>query len=86
MPASPQLQPGGVYRFDIDLLATSYVLYPGHLLRVDISSKQLGQFDRDASMGRPVGTNKMNDLQIAHQTIYHDGVRSSHLLLPVIPS
>ena len=85
MPASPQLQPGGVYRFDIDLLATSYVLYPGHLLRVDISSKQ-GQFDRDASTGQPVGTNKMNGLQVTHQTIYHDGLRSSHLLLPVIPS
>ena len=78
------LQPERVYRFDVDLLATSYQFRPGHRLRVDISSSNFPQFDRNANTGRPLGTDSRADVRTAQQTIYHDALRPSHIILPVI--
>ncbi len=78
------LQPERVYRFDIDLLATSYLFRPGHRLRVDISSSNFPQFDRNANTGRPLGTDRRADVRTAQQTIYHDALRPSHIILPII--
>ena len=78
------LQPERVYRFDVDLLATSYLFRPGHRLRVDISSSNFPQFDRNANTGQPLGTDRRADARTAQQTIYHDALRPSHILLPVI--
>ena len=84
-PGSPApLQPERVYRFDVDLLATSYLFRPGHRLRVDISSSSFPQFDRNANTGRPLGTDRRADTRTAQQTIYHDALRPSHILLPVL--
>ena len=84
-PGSPApLQPERVYRFDVDLLATSYLFRPGHRLRVDISSSSFPQFDRNANTGQPLGTDRRADTRTAQQTIYHDALRPSHILLPVI--
>ena len=80
------LGPERVYRFDVDLLATSYLFRPGHRLRVDIASSNFPQFDRNANTGRPIGTDRRADVQSAQQTIYHDALRPSHLLLPVLES
>ena len=78
------LQPEHVYRFDVDLLATSYLFRPGHRLRVDISSSNFPQFDRNANTRRPLGTDRRADVRTAQQTIYHDAPRPSHIVLPVI--
>ncbi len=78
------LQPERVYRFDVDLLATSYLFRPGHRLRVDISSSNFPQFDRNANTGQPLGTDRRADTRTAQQTIYHDALRPSHIILPVI--
>ena len=78
------LEPERVYRFDVDLLSTSYLFRPGHRLRVDISSSNFPQFDRNANTGRPIGTDRRADVQSAQQTIYHDALRPSHILLPII--
>ena len=83
---SAPLQPERVYRFDVDLLATSYLFRPGHRLRVDISSSNFPQFDRNANTGRPLGTDRRADVRTARQTIYHDAARASHILLPVLES
>ncbi len=78
------LRPGRAYHFDVDLLAMSYLFRPGHRLRVDISSSSFPQFDRNANTGRPLGTDRRADVRTAQQTIYHDALRPSHLLLPVV--
>ena len=78
------LEPGHVNRFDVDLLATSYLFRPGHRLRVDVSSSNFPQFDRNANTGQPPGTDRREDVQTARQTIYHDALRPSHIRLPVI--
>ena len=75
--------PGQVYKYTIDLWATSNVFKKGHRLRLYVSSSNFPRFNRDPNTGEPMlgGTRLVN----ARQTIYHDGKYSSALTLPVIP-
>ncbi len=77
------LEPGKVYKLEIDMVGTSVAFQPGHHIRVDITSSHFPQFDRNPNTGEPFGTGAQ--VKIAHQTVYHSGSRSSHILLPVIP-
>ena len=77
------MDPGTVYRFEIDLLATSNAFLPGHRIRVDITSSHFPQFNRHLNTGEPFG--QSDKVKIAHQTIHHASARPSHILLPVIP-
>ena len=77
------LEPGKVYRFEIDLVGTSVAFQRGHRIRVDITSSHFPQFDRNPNTGEPFGTSAQ--VKVAHQTIHHSGSRPSHILLPVIP-
>jgi len=78
------IQPGKVYRYEIDLWVTSNAFLPGHKIRVEISSSNFPRFDRNLNTGEPFGTG--TGFIRATQTIYHDKERPSHILLPVIPS
>ncbi len=81
----PELMtPGEVYKFTIDLWSTSNCFLAGHRIGVEISSSNFPQFDRNPNTGHEFG--KDDETRIAAQTIYHDGERPSHVLLPVIPA
>lgn len=75
--------PGKVYRYEIDLWATSNLFQAGHRIRLYVSSSNFPRFNRNLNTGEPVlgatGTVK------ATQTVYHDAEHPSALLLPVIP-
>jgi len=77
------IQPGEVYRYEIDLWVTSNAFLPGHKIRIEISSSNFPRFDRNLNTGEPFGTG--SEFINATQTIYHDNERPSHVLLPVIP-
>jgi putative CocE/NonD family hydrolase len=79
------LEPGAPYAFEIDLVATSNVFQAGHCIRLVVTSSSFPRFDRNANSGRPVGTDESGDLRAARQTVFHDGARPSHVLLPVVP-
>jgi hypothetical protein len=76
------LEPGQVYEFTIDLVATSNVFLPGHRIRVDVTSSHFPQYDRHPNTGDPFG--RTANVKVARQTVYHDAARPSHLLLPVV--
>jgi uncharacterized protein len=76
------LKPGEVYEYDIELTGTANVFQPGHRIRVDITSSDFPQFDRNPNTGAPLGGNAT--VRVAQQTIYHGGKYSSHILLPVV--
>jgi putative CocE/NonD family hydrolase len=78
------IEPGEVYRYEIDLWATSNVFLPGHRIRVDITSSNFPRVDRNPNTGHPFGVDA--ELEKATQSIYHDGDRASHIVLPVIPA
>ncbi len=81
---SKLLEPGKVYPFRINMLATSNVFLPGHRIRVDIASSHFPQFDRNPNTGEPFGTT--DHVRIANQTVHHAGSYASHILLPVVPA
>ncbi len=76
----PQLlEPGRIYRFEIDLWATANRFKAGHRLRLDISSADFPHFDRNSNRGGAPG-----EPVRAHQTLYHDADHPSHLLAPLM--
>jgi putative CocE/NonD family hydrolase len=77
------IEPGRVYRYEIDLWVTSNAFLPGHKIRVEISSSNFPRFDRNPNTGHAFGADA--ERQKATQTIYHDDAHPSHILLPVIP-
>jgi uncharacterized protein len=79
------VEPERVYKYTINLVATSYVFAPGHRVRVDVTSSSFPRFDRNPNTGHELGTDGPEDLRVAHQTIFHDEQRPSHIVLPVIP-
>jgi putative CocE/NonD family hydrolase len=79
------VEPERVYAYAINLVATSHVFLPGHRIRVDITSSSFPRFDRNPNTGHALGTDGVDDLQVAFQTIFHDHERPSHILLPLIP-
>jgi len=79
----PQLlAPGQVYRFDVDLWATSNAFLPGHRIRVSVTSSCFPRFDRNLNTGGPIHREATG--QVAINTILHDELRPSHIVLPVI--
>ena len=77
------IEPGKVYRYEIDLWVTSNVFLAGHKIRVEISSSNFPRFDRNPNTGHPFGSD--DKLRKAKQTVYHDDEHPSHILLPIIP-
>jgi putative CocE/NonD family hydrolase len=78
------LEPGEVYRFEIELGHTAIVLSAGHRLRLDISSSNFPRFDRNPNHGGDIATATAADLRPARQTVFHDAARPSHIRLPVL--
>jgi hypothetical protein len=77
------LTPGETNEYTIDLWATSHVIKPGHRIRVEISSSNFPHYDRNHNTGGPLFKEK--DFKRATQTIFHEGARPSHIILPIIP-
>jgi len=77
------ITPGEVYEYTIDLGATSNLFEVGHRIRVALSSSNFPKYDRNPNTGHALG--ESNAMNIAHQKIFHDDKRPSHILLPVIP-
>ena len=77
------IEPGRTYRFEIDLWVTSNLFQPGHRVRLEISSSNFPRFDRNPNTGHDFGVDAA--MVKADQTVFHDRVRPSHVLLPICP-
>jgi putative CocE/NonD family hydrolase len=77
------LEPGKVYRYEIELGATSNLFRRGHRLRVQISSSDFPRHDRNLNTGAEIG--RTGEFARAEQRVFHDSGHPSHLMLPVIP-
>ena len=75
------MEPGQPYEFVFKLYPTSNVFKKGHRIRLDISSSNWPRFDVNPNTGGPLGLERR--FEIAHQTVYHDAARPSHIVLPV---
>ncbi len=80
---SELIEPNKVYPYEIDLWVTSNLFLSGHRMRLEISSSNFPRFDRNPNTGHDFG--KDAEMMKAEQTVYHDRIYPSYLLLPVIP-
>jgi putative CocE/NonD family hydrolase len=64
----------------VELGATAQVFKPGHRLRVEITSSDFPRYDRNLNTGGPIATETAG--QVAVNTVMHDPMRASHLVLP----
>ena len=73
------LEPGKVYKLEVDMWATANRFKAGHCLCLDIASADFPRFDRNTNQGGSPGTPVP-----ARQTIYHDMEHPSQLQVSVI--
>jgi putative CocE/NonD family hydrolase len=76
------LTPHEMYEFVVDLWATANTFFAGHRIRVAVTSSSFPRFDRNLNTGGPFGRESSG--QAATNTIFHDSVHPSHVLLPVL--
>ena len=77
------LEPGKVYKYEIDIMVTSNVFFKGHRIRIHVTSSGFPLYDRNPNTGNPQGMDA--EVKTADQVIFHDKQRPSHIVLPVIP-
>ena len=76
------LKPNEAYEFEIDMRGTANVFLPGHRIRVDITSSNFPQFNRNLNTGEDLATG--TKVRVAKQTVFHTADRASHIVLPVV--
>jgi uncharacterized protein len=75
------LEPGAIYRYEIDVASTSNLFKAGHRIRVEISSSNFARFDRNGNTGGLLADER--ELRRAEQRVYHDLEHPSRITLPV---
>ena len=77
------LTPGTVYKYQVDMWAIGNAFLPGHRIRVTVTSSCFPRYDRNMNTG---ASNNAREAvgQSAINTVFHDGMRPSHILLPLI--
>jgi putative CocE/NonD family hydrolase len=78
------LEPGQIYRLQLDLGATSMVFGAGHRIRLEVSSSNFPRFDRNSNTGGIIAAERESDMLQAVNRVYHDHAHPSHVVLPCI--
>jgi putative CocE/NonD family hydrolase len=76
------IEPGRVYSYRIELMATSNVWKRGHRLRVTIASADYPNKARNPNTNAAPGDD--DTWKVAHNSIFHTAEYPSHLLAPVV--
>jgi uncharacterized protein len=79
-PGVGQPNSDGVLRVEVDMWATAYRFVPGQKMRLQISSGAHPRWSRNQGTGKLIDT----DMKRSDQTVYHDSLHPSALLLPVV--
>jgi putative CocE/NonD family hydrolase len=75
--------PGEVYRITIEPHATCNLFKAGHRIRLDVSSSNFPRYDLNYNTGEAEGRARRK--RVALNTVYVDGGRASHVVLPLVP-
>jgi putative CocE/NonD family hydrolase len=76
------MNPGQIYKLNLDMWATSNVFLKGHMLRLEISSSNFPRFDRNLNTG--LEARNTDHFVSATNSIYHDEQHPSALTLPIV--
>jgi len=72
-----------VYEYSISMLPTATLFQAGHRIRVDVTSSDFPNFDRNHNTGGDDYGEAT--LKAARQEVFHDAKRPSRVILPVMP-
>jgi putative CocE/NonD family hydrolase len=78
------ITPEEVYEYRLDLGPTAHVFKAGHRIRVQISSSDFPQWDRNLNTGGLPGAEGAAQARVATQTVLHDAGHPSRVTLPVL--
>jgi uncharacterized protein len=76
--------PGDVYEYRIELGPVGIRITAGHRLRVDISSSDFPQWDRNLNTGGGFAKKGPSAVRTATQTVLHDRAHPSRITLPAV--
>jgi putative CocE/NonD family hydrolase len=76
------LDPDVPNKFTIKLNPVGIEIQPGQCLRLDVSSSDFPNFDRNHNTGKDFWSD--TELMIAKQTVFHDSEMASRLLMPLV--
>ena len=74
------LTPGEVVKYTIRMNATSNAFLPGHRIRLDVTSSDFPNYDRNHNTA--ADQNADATLAVANQTIHHGGPHATRIILP----
>ena len=77
-----QLEPGKVYKLNINFLTTAFVFDKGHKVRVDVSSSRSPRFEVHPNTWDAIAS--MDEAVVAHNTVHATAAHPSKLILPVV--
>jgi putative CocE/NonD family hydrolase len=77
------IEPDKIYRYEVDLWATSNVFKAGHRIRVSVQSSNFPRWSRNLNTAESPETGARS--VVALNTVFHDELRPSHVVLPVVP-
>ncbi len=77
------LDPGKIYRYEIPLGPVGALLNPGERIRVQVTSSDFPQWDRNLNTGNSPSSEGLSSVITATQVIYHDADHPSSITLPV---
>jgi uncharacterized protein len=78
------MQPNTVYALHLPLGNVSHVVATGHRIRLHVTSSNFPRWDRNTNTGERIDT--ATRTRVAEQTVFHDALRPSRLVLPVLPA
>ena len=78
------IKPGEVVKYTIHMDSTSNAFLPGHRIRLDITSSDFPNYDRNHNTA--ADQNSDAALQSAEQVVYHGAARATRIILPWIPA
>ncbi len=81
--APEPLEPGQAYRYTISLGPVGIRVPAGSRIRLDVSSSDFPQWDRNLNTGGAQGTEPATAARVATQAVFHDRERPSRLILPI---
>lgn len=85
VPTAPSLQPGRLYRVEVDMWSTALIVNAGHSIRLTVTSSNDPRFSVNPNTGQPLGASPRQPPVVAENAIAHDSAHPSALVLPVVP-
>ncbi|MCX7704027.1 MAG: CocE/NonD family hydrolase, partial [Planctomycetota bacterium] len=76
------MEPGKIYKVEVDLWSTSIIFNKGHRIRVSVTSSNYPRWDANPNTGK--NSWEETNMVVAKNTLYFDKGHPSYVLLPVV--